>query len=218
MKWQPECRKTSYWRWWQARLPGHLSGITSPNEHYSTALGFQNVYTITQCYWHCGRENMLNTHSKIIPSSRDCFRKGQEDEKQGSGWGHTYAYVYKVIEEIGLCLIISVIHASGRGERGGARRSTEAETKSVQKELEEQKKIRTRKMKQGKQDNETTSEESQPKTVIRGKKSSNKWETICMGNRGVQEKSVRCFGYFILRQRLHTVWPLRLEATSSPIS
>lgn len=126
MQWQPECRKTSYWRWWQARLPGHLSGITSPNELYNTALGFQNMYTITQCYSHCGSENMLNTHSKIIPSSRDCCRKGQKDERQGSGWGHTYAYVYKVIEEIGLGLIISVIHASGRGERGGARKSTEA--------------------------------------------------------------------------------------------
>lgn len=38
--------------------------------------------------------------------------------------GEVYAYIYKVIGEIGLCLIISVIHASGRGERGGARNSS----------------------------------------------------------------------------------------------
>lgn len=149
MQWQSE---TSYWRWWQARLPGYLSGITSPKKHYNTALGFQNMYTITQCFSHCGSENMLNTHSKIIPSSRDCCGKGQKDERQGSGWGHTYAYVYKVIAEIGPCLIISVIHASGREERGGARKSTEAGTRLVQKELEEQKEIRANKVRQGKQD------------------------------------------------------------------
>lgn len=171
MQWQPECRKTSYWRQWQARLPGHLSGITSPNEHYNTALGFQNMYTITQCYSHCGSKNMLNTHSKIIPSSRDCCRKGQKDERQGSGWGHTYAYVYKVIlGEVALCLIIPVIHASDKGERGDARKSTEAGTRLVQTDLEEQKGIKARKVRHRKQDHDTMNEESQPKTVIRGKK------------------------------------------------
>lgn len=40
---------------------------------------------------------MLNTYSQIIPSSRDCCRKGQKDERQGSGRGHTYAYIHKVI-------------------------------------------------------------------------------------------------------------------------
>lgn len=69
-----------------------------------------------------------------------------------------------------LCLIISVIHASGRGERGGARKNTEAGTRLVQKELEEEKGIKARKVRQGKQDRETMNEESQPKPVIRGRK------------------------------------------------
>lgn len=116
MQWQPECRKTFYWRWWQARLHGNLLGITSPNEHYNTAPVFQNKYTISQCYSYCGSVNVLNTHQKIIPSSRDCWRKGQKNERQGNGLGHTYAYVYKVIGTTGLCLITSFIHDAGKGE------------------------------------------------------------------------------------------------------
>lgn len=72
--------------------------------------------------------------------------------------------MYKVIGEIGLHLIILVIHASGTGERGGARKSTEAGTRLVQKELEEQKEIRARKARPGRQDPETMNIRGSAKT------------------------------------------------------
>lgn len=170
MQWQRECRNTFYWWWWQARLHGNLWGITSPNEHYNTALDFQNKYTNSQCYSYCSSVNMLNVHQKIIPFSRDCCRKGQKDERQGRGWGHTYAYVHKVIGMTGLCLIISFIHASGKGETRRCQEDRRSWDKVAAKGAG--KRNETEQVKWG-QGGETTNEEVQPRRVIMGKKYTN---------------------------------------------
>lgn len=158
------------------------------------------MYNISQCHSYCSSINVSNTHQKIIPSSRDCCRKGQKNERQGSRLEHTYAYIYKVIETTGLCLIISFIHASGKVETRRCQANGRSWDKMATKGAGKRNQAEQGKWGQGE---ETMSEWVQPKTLRVKKKYKCKAETS--GSRGVQERPVRCFDSSILRQELHTL-------------
>lgn len=157
------------------------------------------MYSISQCHSYCSSINVPNIHQKIIPSSRDCCRKGQKNKRQGSRLEHTYAYIYKVIEMTGLCLIISFIHASGKGETRRCQADGRSWDKIATKGAGKRNQAEQGKWGQGE---ETMSEWVQPKTLRVKKKYKCKAETT--GSRGVQERPVRCFDSSILRQELHT--------------